>query len=308
MKYIVTGGCGFVGTNLINYLLNNYEGCEVVIVDNLLHGDESNKHPKAELVVENITDYSVAASVCRDADVVIHLAAETGVIPSVENPKLNFEANAIGVFNYLEASRFNKVKRFVFASSGSALGDQEPPIHENKVPKPLSPYGAGKLTGEAYCNAYYESFGLETVALRFSNVYGAYSHNKESLVSKFIKHAIINKPFPIYGDGAQTRDLIYVKDLMRAIMSATSKPNIGGEVFQISSGISYSVTDIIDKLNALCKKHINEVSVYFEDERKGEIKVYEVDTTKALSKLGFRTTYDLDTGLEETVKWFKEVT
>jgi UDP-glucose 4-epimerase len=136
--------------------------------------------------------------------------------------------NVLGTFNYLDACRKSNVKRFVFASSGAPLGEQEPPIHEEMVPRPISPYGASKLCGEAYCSAFHGSFGVETVCLRFGNVYGPYSTHKGSVVAKFIKQILERETLTIYGDGSQTRDFIYIDDLIRAVWAGVTVPGVGG--------------------------------------------------------------------------------
>ena len=155
---------------------------------------------------------------------VVHLAAQTGVIPSLEDPAFDMEQNVGGTLNLLEACRIAGTPRFVLASSSAPLGEQEPPIDESKVPRPLSPYGASKLAGEGYCSAYAGSFGLETIALRFSNVYGPRSTYKGSVVAKFIKNILSGIPLTIYGSGGQTRDFIYVEDLCDAIDLAFRPP------------------------------------------------------------------------------------
>jgi len=205
-----------------------------------------------ELVVGDVRDAELTIKVCRGIDAVVHLAASTGVIPSVEDPRSDCTANIIGTFNYLETARLNKIKRFVFASSGAPLGEQQPPIHEEMVPRPISPYGASKLCGEAYCSAYHRSFGLDTVALRFGNVYGPRSTHKGSVVAKFIRHIFAGKPLPIYGDGNQTRDFIYVDDIVDAILLALEKPKVGGEVFQIATHQEYTVAEVAERKWRLC--------------------------------------------------------
>ena len=140
--------------------------------------------------------------------------------PSVENPRLDMECNVIGTLNMLEGARMHKVKRFIFASSGAPIGECEPPIHEEMAPHPVSPYGASKLAGEGYCSAYFRTFDVETIALRFGNVYGPGSGHKNSVVAKFIRQAMQGETLEIYGDGKQTRDFIYIDDLIQAICLA----------------------------------------------------------------------------------------
>jgi UDP-glucose 4-epimerase len=259
------------------------------------------------LVVEDIRDEELARVACQGVDVVVHLAASTGVIPSIENPRGDCLENVVGTLNVLEGARANRVQRFVFASSGAPLGEQNPPIHEEMVARPMSPYGASKLAGEAYCMAYHGSFALETVALRFGNVYGPYSKYKTSVVAKFITHIINSEPLPIYGDGNQTRDFIYVDDLIQAILLCLDKPNLGGEIFQIATHKEDTVIEVAEELNALSRKHLGRKSeIVFENERKGEIKRNYSDISKARKMLGFDPKYDLREGLEMTFLWFLE--
>jgi UDP-glucose 4-epimerase len=269
-------------------------------------GQRSESEPTGiELVVGDIRDQGLAEKVCKGIDVIVHLAANTGVIPSIEDPMADCMANVIGTVNFLEAARKNGVKRFVFASSGAPLGEQEPPIHEEMVPRPISPYGASKLCGEAYCSAYYGSFGLETVALRFGNVYGPLSSHKGSVVAKFIKHIFAGEPLPIYGDGNQTRDFIYVEDLVNAILLALERPGVGGEVFQIATHREHTVGEVADVLNRLAEKYLSRKNeIVFENERKGEVKRNYSDISKARRMLGFEPKTSLEEGLERTFLWF----
>ena len=319
---VITGGCGFIGVNLIRFLMKMDESVCIRVVDNLSVGqlEDLNKvctfqmikaeeltswDNRATLVVGDIQDAKLADSVCQGADGVVHLAANTGVIPSIEDPRMDCVVNVLGTFNYLDACRKSNVKRFVFASSGAPLGEQEPPIHEEMVPRPISPYGASKLCGEAYCSAYYGSFGLETVALRFGNVYGPLSSHKGSVVAKFIKHIFAGEPLPIYGDGNQTRDFIYVVDLVDAILLALERPNVGGEVFQIATHREHTVGEVAEVLNRLAEKHLGRKSkIVYEKERKGEVKRNYSDISKARGMLGFEPRWGLEAGLEATFNWF----
>ena len=226
MKWLITGGCGFIGTSLIRNLQNE-GGHQVRVLDNLstgtrddlalvcdfqevIEGSIKDGPEGIELVVGDILDEQLAQTVAQGVDVIVHLAANTGVGPSVEDPRADCNANVLGTFNYLEAARLNGIKRFVFASSGAPAGEVEPPIHEELPPHPVSPYGASKLAGEGYCSAYARSFGVDTVALRFGNVYGPGSVHKNSVVAKFIRLALEKKPLEIFGDGTQTLSLIHI--------------------------------------------------------------------------------------------------
>ena len=322
---LITGGCGFIGINLIKRFLDENKGYKIRVVDNLSVGriedlasvgevteittEEISGAPahNLELLVGDVRDEDLAKVACQGADIVVHLAASTGVIPSIENPRGDCLDNVLGTLNVLEGSRKSGVKRFVFASSGAPLGEQEPPIHEDMVPHPISPYGASKLAGEAYCAAYYGSFGLETVALRFGNVYGPFSNHKSSVVAKFIRHILNSEPLPIYGDGRQTRDFICVDDLVQAIGLSLDSPDIGGQIFQIATHKEHTVLEVAEELNALAEKYLGRKSeIFFENERKGEIKRNYSDISKARKMLGFEPKYDLKEGLEKTFIWFME--
>jgi UDP-glucose 4-epimerase len=252
MKWLITGGCGFIGRNLVKNLTDE-EGHFIRVMDNLSVGTRkdlsnvcdfieadvsalnSDPDSKTELIVGDILDSDLAVKAAQGMDVIVHLAANTGVAPSVENPRLDCEKNVFGTLNMLEAARINQMNRFIFASSGAPAGECEPPIHEEMPPHPVSPYGASKLSGEGYCSAYFHTFGINTVCLRFGNVYGPLSGHKDSVVAKFIKHIMEGKPLEIYGDGSQTRDFIFTDDLIKAIRLAAQIDNIGGEIFQIAT-------------------------------------------------------------------------
>jgi UDP-glucose 4-epimerase len=260
-----------------------------------------------ELVVGDILDEELALWAAQGVDVIVHLAANTGVAPSVEDPRSDCLANVVGTLNYLEAARRGGASRFVFASSGATVGEVEPPIHEEIVPRPVSPYGASKLSGEAYCSAYSRTFGLETVSLRFGNVYGPLSSHKNSVIAKFIKRALQGEVLEIFGDGTQTRDFIYVEDLTRAVRSATTAEGVGGEVFQIATNAETSVEELVEELlPVLAAVGIKDVEVRQTTPRLGDVMRNYSDTSKAARMLGWRSEVDLKEGLRRTVEWFME--
>jgi UDP-glucose 4-epimerase len=303
LKYFITGGCGFIGTNLIKYIKNIEPESEIVVIDNLLYDTEHYIPNTYKLYVNNITDFPMMLRKSKDADVMIHLAANTGVIPSIEDPMYDMDINVRGLLTCLEVCRMNHINKFVYASSGAVLGDQVPPLHEKMMPCPLSPYGVSKLAGEYYCNAYYHTFDVNTISLRFSNVYGPYSYHKNSLVSKYLKAVLSgDKEFPIYGDGKQTRDFIYVDDLVRAIM-LSCKSSLGGEVFQLSTNIEYSVYDILKHLEDICNTKATPTIVY-ENERRGEVRKSFANNSKIKEMLSFEPEWSINSGLSETVQWF----
>jgi len=300
-SYLVTGGCGFIGVNLVSRLVGR--GDRVRVLDNLSLGRREDIEPlAAELEVGDIRDYATVAKACKGADVVVHLAAHTRVVESVSDPELNFEINAIGTMNVLRACREAGVRKMILASTGGAiLGEQEPPVHEGMVPRPVSPYGASKLVGEAYCSAFFGSYGLNTVALRFSNVYGPYSYHKGSVVAQFFRNLMQKEPLVIYGDGEQTRDFLYVTDLVEAILLA-DKGDTPGEVFQIASGRETSLRALLDAM----KKAIPELTfdVCYEPARAGEIRRNYASIEKAHRMLGYDPKTRLEDGLKNTWRWF----
>lgn len=323
MNVLITGGCGFIGLNLIEALLKDCGRTKIRILDNLSVGTPEDLESVTafrqvaadavcgepggvvELVEGDILDRETTRKACAGIDAMVHLAANTGVMPSIENPLSDCLTNVIGTLNCLEAARINRVKRFVFASSGAPLGEQIPPVHEQMVPRPVSPYGASKLSGEGYCSAYYGSFGLETVVLRFGNIYGPHSTHKGSVVALFIRNLFGSDPLTVYGDGNQTRDFVYAADLVQAIRLALETPGIGGEVFQIATHREHTVGETASILNRLALKYLGRQSeIVYKGARKGEILRNFADIAKANQRLGFEPAYDFEKGLEETFIWF----
>jgi len=307
----ITGGAGFIGANLTKYLLDHH-GYDITVYDNLSTGSkanldkaitESGQNGKVELIRADILDFDTLSMAIAGHDAVVHLAAHTRVLESLKDPKENFRINTIGAFNLLEAARKNKIKKFVFASSNAAVGEQKPPIDENMVPKPLSPYGSTKLSGEAMCSAYFHSYGLQTVALRFANAYGPYSNHKTSVVAKFLKRIRQGQTLEIYGDGNQTRDFIHAQDICQAIHlvlsgdTFTSPP--WGEVFQVATGRETKIIDLATMVKKLGSAHgLSSPEIVFTNKRKGEIRENYSDTKKAREVLAFRP----QTGLEDGIR------
>jgi UDP-glucose 4-epimerase len=322
-SWLITGGCGFIGTSLIAHLLKETPGINIRVLDNLSVGTEedlsevcdfvksdpsrlpSHSSQVVQLVVGDIRSYDICLRCCEGVDVIVHLAANTGVAPSVENPRADMEANVIGTFNMLEAAKYGKVGKFIFASSGAPIGEVEPPITEDKPARPVSPYGASKLAGEGYCSAYYRTFGIKTVALRFGNVYGPRSKHKSSVVAKFFGRALKNEPLEIYGDGRQTRDFIYIDDLIQAIM-LSAKGAVGGEIFQIATYKETTVNEIADAIKSIVEGETSSgVRVIHGDARLGDVRRNYSDISKAKKILGYEPAYDLGSGLKITFQYFK---
>ena len=323
MNWLITGGCGFIGARLIDHL--NGDGANIRVVDDLSVGtredlgavsdfrdvdvDALEGAPNGvELVVGDIRDAALALSASRGVDVIVHLAANTGVQPSIQDPRLDCTTNVIGTLNYLEAARENGVPRFVFASSGgTVIGDVVPPIREDMVPRPKSPYGASKSACEGYLCAYHGSFGIDTVALRFANVYGPGSSHKNSVVAKFIRRALAGEVLEIYGDGSQTRDFIFIDDLVGAIVRAATAGGVGGEVFQIATSRETTVNEIAELLVPLLSETgIGEVQLRHAAPLPGEIRRNYSDTSKAEERLGWQAEIELPEGLARTIAWFLE--
>lgn len=326
MRWLITGGCGFIGRNLLRQALTD-SNTAFRIVDDISTGTRDDlgtvtnfaetsagdpardwsdwSRARVELISADIRDAAVARRVTACADVIVHLAANTGVAPSVADPMHDATTNVIGTLNYLEACRHNGIPRFVLASSGAPIGDCTPPIHEELPAHPVSPYGASKLAGEAYCSAYARSFGVATVALRFGNCYGPLSSHKSSVVAKFIREALAGRPWEIYGDGRQTRDFIYVEDVADAIRRAATADGVGGEVFQIASNAETTILELAGALAAALKAHgVTPPPIRHAGPRIGDVVRNFSDTTKALTRLDWRPSISLDQGLDRTVRWF----
>ncbi len=302
MKILITGGCGFLGTNLARYLTN--QGYEVRILDNLSTAFPSwrcskstpdSRLPKVDLLKGDIRDRETVNNAVAGINAVIHLAALTSVVESVDNPENTWENNVGGTLNLLEACRRHDIKRFIFASSNAVAGEQLPPIDENKIPQPLSPYGASKLAGEALCSAYWHSFGIKTLSLRFANLYGPFSDHKTSVIALFLKWIREAKPLIIYGDGEQTRDFVHVDDVCQAIHLSLKSDGPFGEVFQIAGGKETSVNDLVRALKKVTGKKFE---VTYQPERIGEIRRNYSDISKARRLLGFEPEIELVEGLK----------
>jgi UDP-glucose 4-epimerase len=203
--------------------------------------------------------------------------------------------------NLLEAARGGCYK-FIFASSAAPLGEQTPPLDEQKVPRPLSPYGASKLAGEAYCSAYRGSFGLNTVVLRFSNLYGPFSWHKGSVIATYLKNILNNQPLVIYGDGEQTRDYLYVSDIAKVIRFMIADTTGISGIFQLGTGVETSINHLLVKIRKITG---NNFKTLFLPERKGEIERNFTAIRKIVAVMGSRPAFDLTRGLQKTWEWFK---
>lgn len=299
-RWLVTGGCGFIGGNLLRVLAAR--GVAVRVLDDLSMGRREDAG-QAELVVADIRDAAAVQQAMRDVDVVVHLAAHTRVIESIDDPLGSFDANVRGTLTVLEAvRRRDGIRRFILASTGGAiLGDAEPPVHEDMPARPLSPYGASKLACEGYCSAYFGAYGVPTVALRFSNVYGPGSERKGSVVAAFLRAVAAGQPLVVYGDGRQTRDFLYVDDLCNAVVAAADRP-CDGQVFHIASGRETSIADLADAIRGVCG---HDVTIDRRPARTGEVRRNSARIDRARAVLGFEPAVELADGLARTWRWFQ---
>lgn len=313
-RYVVTGGAGFIGSHISEELLK--EGNEVTIIDNFYTGKKVNlsfidDYPeevksRCRIVTGDIRDYNLVREVVQGADYIIHHAAIVSVSESVFKPTLTNEVNINGTLNMLEAAKEMNVKRVVFASSSAVYDDQyELPHEEGKNIVPYSsPYALSKYIGELYCNLYTRLYNLETVCFRYFNVYGPRQDpNGEyaAVIPKFITDILNVKEPIIFGDGKQTRDFIFVKDVVRANLSACRKKNISGEVFNIGQGNNTSIDLLLKNIKELMNSDIRHK---YGDERPGDVRYSIADISRAKLLLGMEQQTSLQEGLNMTIEWF----
>ncbi len=304
MRYVVTGGAGFIGSHLVESLVR--EGHEVVVLDDFSSGTRENIAPwlaRITLVKGNVADATACARAIAGADYVLHQAAVPSVPRSVADPVGSHTANATGTLNVLIAARDAKVKRVVYAASSSAYGDTpELPKHEGMLPRPRSPYAAAKLAGEEYCRAFHASYGLATVALRYFNVFGPRQNPTSqyaAVVPKFIVAALAGTSPVIFGDGEQTRDFTYVENVVRANLAACAAPPAAfGEAFNVGCGERLSVNALWDRVRALTGAT---ATPRHELERAGDVRDSLASVESARAVLGWSPTTGLDEGLARTL-------
>lgn len=298
MKWLITGGCGFIGTNLVQ-LLNSQPNTSVRIVDNLSIGKVLPLHG-GDIIRADILNFEQALEATKGRDIVVHLAAQSGVGESLHDPFSTWQSNLTGTLNYLEASRIQGVKKFIFASSNAVLGKQEMPLHEEQIPNPQNPYGASKLAAENLCLSYAKDLGLPTVCLRFSNVYGPYSAHKTSVVAQFLRKAQSGSPLEVRGTGEQTRDFLFAPDVAQGI-AAAALSSASGEIFQLGSGQEVSVLRLAEKVQALAESRMGHApALRFLPAGRGEVARNFSRCKKAESHLGWCAEESLDSGLRTT--------
>lgn len=310
-KILITGGAGFIGSHIVDRFLN--EGFEVTVIDNLdtgrlkniaHHQDNKNFH----FIKGDIRDFNLVRETMKDIDVVFHEAALASVTLSVENPILTNEINVAGTLNLLKASSDLHVERFVYASSAAVYGDtSSPQKREDMNPNPTSPYGVSKLAAENYVKLFHKLYGLETVSLRYFNVYGprqrfdiqcAYG----GAIIIFTNRLIRNMPPIIYGNGEQTRDFVYIQDIIEANILALNNKNTAGEAFNIGTGKKTTINQIAyilkDKMN---RKNLENT---YADPRPTDIRQDYADISKAKKTLGYNPKFSIKEGLTKLVNWY----
>jgi UDP-glucose 4-epimerase len=304
MKYVVTGGAGFIGSHIVETIAGSHD---VVVVDNFSSGTPENVSMVSDritIVRGSVTDLPLLMDAFEGADGIFHLAAIASVARSVDDPIATHETNLTGTLNVLLAARDCGVKNVVLASSSAIYGDEPTlPKRENMPPAPLSPYAVSKLAGEYYCRVFSELFGMKTIALRYFNVYGPRQDpcsEYAAVIPKFITRLLNNQSPLIFGDGKQTRDFVYVKDVVRANILAMQSSVTG--TFNIGSGQSIDLNTLADTITKIMNVRL---PPFYEKPRSGDIRDSVSDITEAKKSLGFRTHYPLYRGLEETINWFK---
>ncbi|NJE04785.1 SDR family oxidoreductase [Thermococcus sp. M36] len=298
---VVTGGAGFIGSHIAWELVKDNE---VIIIDNLYTGKEENVPPGAKLVRADIRDYEAIAELISNADYVFHEAAQVSVVESVQNPIFTEEVNVLGTLNILRALLEGHGK-LIFASSAAVYGDNPNlPLKETERPKPLSPYGVTKATAEEYLRVFHELYGLPVVALRYFNVFGPRQgfNQYAGVISIFINRALKNEPLVIFGDGKQTRDFIYVKDIVRANVLVAESRRANGRVFNVATGRQTSILELATKIIEIAGAN---TSILFDKPRPGDIRHSLADIGE-IKKLGFEPEWSLEEGLKKTVEWYQK--
>ena len=322
MKILITGGLGFIGSNLVNYLIKKKRIKKIIIIDNQSKSDltylesickyryfkniKDYKANNSRVTVVNActTNSNFSHQITKNIDCVVHLAAESGVDLNIKNPKKAFNINIKGTFNFLDACRVNKVKNFIFASSGAVFGNAKPPMSETTIKTPISTYGSSKLAIETFCETYSKLFNIKTTVLRFSNAYGPYSLHKKSIIANFLKNILDDKPLIINGDGKTTRDYVHASDISAAIYkSFYQKDNYNN--FNISTSIETSINDLVNIISSHTKKYdMRNIKVEHAQERVGDMKYNSMNSKKYINKYKKNNFISLNTGIQKTIKWF----
>jgi UDP-glucose 4-epimerase len=306
-RVLVTGGAGFIGSRLIRELMSM--GCSVVVLDNFFSGSWENLRglrgkDGLEVVEGDVRDRHVVRKVMKNVDGVVHLAALIDVEASVKNTFKTHDVNVNGTLNVLWEAVKAGVGRFVFTSSTAVYGDVNPlPLKEEYPLYPVSPYAASKAAAEGYCLAFNKCYGIETVILRYFNVYGPGQRNSaySGVITRFLEKAFRGEPLIVYGDGRQTRDFIYVDDVVEATILALESDGVEGEAFNVCTGKPTSVNNLVEVVRAIVGKDSN---VVYDKPRTGDIRKNYGDPLKAKKMLGFKAKTSLREGLEKMASGF----
>ena len=306
--YVVTGGGGFIGSHIVEELLRRNE--TVRVIDNFSTGKWENVEPfegGAEIIEADIAEGKKLLRFLKGADFVIHQAAIPSVPKSILDPVKSHHANVNGTLQLLNASREANVKRVVYASSSSVYGDSPTlPKHEGMMPNPLSPYGAQKLFAEIYCQVFSRAYGLETVSLRYFNVFGPRQDSTSQysgVLALFIPAVLQSKRPTIYGDGLQSRDFTYVQNVVEANLLACTVPGVAGQVFNVACGDRITVNSMLQQINKITGKDIAPI---YADPRPGDIKHSQADITRAKEHLGYQPKISFEEGLRNTIEWYRK--
>ena len=307
MRYLVTGGAGFIGSNIVDELLRR--GQQVVVLDDLSSGKEENlagARSKIDFRTGSITDLATVQSACRGIDYVIHLAARTSVPKSVKDPIESNSINIDGTLNVLVAARDAKVRRFVFAASSSAYGETPTlPKVETMQPEPISPYGVTKFVGELYAQVFGRVYGLENACLRYFNVFGPRqdpTSQYSGVLSRFMLAILKGEAPTIYGDGEQTRDFTYIDNIVDVTLRACESPKASGKVFNGGTSARISLNEVVKLLGRITGKAIQPK---YDPPRNGDIRDSQADISLARKDLGYEPLVQFDEGLKRTWDWYK---
>ena len=309
MRFVVTGGAGFIGSNTVEELV--HRGHSVVVLDDLSAGKEDNLaevRTKITFIKGSITDIEIVRKAMHEAEYVLHLAARTSVPRSVKDPIETNKINIDGMLNVLVAARDAKVKRLVFAASSSAYGETPTlPKTEEMQPAPISPYGVTKLVGELYAQVFGRCYGLENVCLRYFNIFGPRqdpSSPYSGVLAKFCTAFLEDGQPVIFGDGEQTRDFTYVENAVQANLLACEAPNVSGKVFNIGTGLRSSLNQTVDLLRKISEKPLE---VKYDPPRDGDIRDSLADISQARNFLGYNPQVGFEEGLRRTFDWYRAV-
>jgi nucleoside-diphosphate-sugar epimerase len=307
-KVLVTGGAGFIGSNLAEELIR--QGAKVVIIDNLVTGFRENLEEikgDFDFVEGDLNDDRQLKKAIKNVEIIFHQAALPSVPRSVENPLETHDACVNGTFNLLLKAKENNVRRLVYAASSSAYGNQETlPKVETMLPEPLSPYAAAKLMGEYYCKVFTSVYGLETFSLRYFNVFGP-RQNPSSMysgvISRFVDALMADKTPIIYGDGEASRDFTFISNVVDANIKAAQTAKGVGEVMNVANGERISLNELLEVLKKITRKE--NVKAKYQEERMGDVKHSQADNTRAIEWLGYEKHIGLEDGLKKTIEWWK---